>query len=378
MLVNRVVPPPEREVLVQSARDLPVLVLGSKQASDLELIAVGAYSPLTGFMGSRDYNSVLEEMRLADGRPWSMPITLDVRKPDAARLTIGGRAALTSRDGVLGILQVEEVFEYDKDREAELVFGTRDPAHPGVKALYEQGELLVAGQVLLLRRRPPAFPEFHLDPAQARQLFRARGWKSVVAFQTRNPIHRAHEYIQKAALEIVDGLFIHPLVGDTKEGDIPAPVRMACYRALVDRYYPAERTVLAVFPAAMRYAGPREAIFHALVRKNYGCTHIIIGRDHAGVGTYYGTYDAQRIFERFAPDELGIVPLCFEHSFYCRRCGHMATAKTCPHGAADHVTLSGTKVREMLAAGVRPPEEFTRPEVADILIEAYREVYRAG
>lgn len=372
MLVNRVVPPPEREVLVQSARDLPVLVLGSKQASDLELIAVGAYSPLTGFMGSRDYNSVLEEMRLADGRPWSMPITLDVRKPDAARLTIGGRAALTSRDGVLGILQVEEVFEYDKDREAELVFGTRDPAHPGVKALYEQGELLVAGKVLLLRRRPPAFPEFHLDPAQARQLFRARGWKSVVAFQTRNPIHRAHEYIQKAALEIVDGLFIHPLVGDTKEGDIPAPVRMACYRALVDRYYPAERTVLAVFPAAMRYAGPREAIFHALVRKNYGCTHIIIGRDHAGVGTYYGTYDAQRIFERFAPDELGIVPLCFEHSFYCRRCGHMATAKTCPHGAADHVTLSGTKVREMLAAGVRPPEEFTRPEVADILIEAYR------
>lgn len=342
--------------------------LTSRELSDLDMLACGALSPLEGFMGREDYESVLETMHLASGLPWALPVCLAV--DDAPR---GDRVVLVDeRDRPLAVLEVEEVFDYDKEREAELCFRTRDQAHPGVARLYAQRPRYLAGRVTVFERATPEFPELALDPADTRRLFAERGWKRVVGFQTRNPIHRAHEYLTKVALETVDGLLVHPLVGDTKSDDVPAAVRVECYRALLRNYYPEERVLLAAFPAAMRYAGPREAIWHAICRKNYGCSHFIVGRDHAGVGDYYGTYDAQLIFDEFAPHELDIEPMFFEHSFWCNACGSMASTKSCPHGAEDRVFLSGTQVREMLGAGEIPPAEFTRPEVAQVLIEAYR------
>jgi sulfate adenylyltransferase len=342
--------------------------LTSRELSDLDMLACGALSPLEGFMGREDYESVLETMHLASGLPWALPVCLAV--DDAPR---GDRVALVDeRDRPLAVLVVVVVFDYDKEREAELCFRTRDEAHPGVARLYAQRPRYLAGRVTVFERATPEFPELALDPADTRRLFAERGWKRVVGFQTRNPIHRAHEYLTKVALETVDGLLVHPLVGDTKSDDVPAAVRVECYRALLRNYYPEERVLLAAFPAAMRYAGPREAIWHAICRKNYGCSHFIVGRDHAGVGSYYGTYDAQLIFDEFAPHELDIEPMFFEHSFWCNACGSMASTKSCPHGAQDRVFLSGTQVREMLGAGEIPPAEFTRPEVAKVLIEAYR------
>jgi sulfate adenylyltransferase len=369
-LVSRVLSGARAAAARARAARLPAITLSPAAAADLELIATGAYSPLTGFMGKADYRATLEEMRLANGLPWSLPITLRVN--GAAGL--GHEVALAAPDGTrLGILEVGDVFSHPKEDEARRVYGTTDPRHPGVVQLYAQGDVLLGGDVWLFERPAPAFPDLALDPADTRRCFAARGWRTVVGFQTRNPVHRAHEYIQKAALETVDGLLLHPLVGHTKDDDIPAAVRVRSYRVLLERYYPRERVLLAAFPAAMRYAGPREAVFHALVRKNYGCSHFIVGRDHAGVGDYYGPYDAQRIFDRFRSDELGVQPLRFEHTFYCRRCGAMASPKTCPHEGEAHVTLSGTKVRELLRRGELPPPEFSRPEVAQVLAEGLRE-----
>jgi sulfate adenylyltransferase len=346
---------------------LETLTLTSRELSDLDMIASGALSPLEGFMGKADYERVVAEMRLASGLAWSLPVCLAV-----AEAPQGVRVALADEDGrKVAVLEVEEIYEYDKTREAERCYGTTDEAHPGVAVLYQQHPLYLGGRVSVFERADSSFPELALDPAQTRAAFAERGWKRVVGFQTRNPIHRAHEYLTKGALETVDGLLIHPLVGDTKSDDVPAATRVRCYEILIDGYYPQERVLLSAFPAAMRYAGPREAIWHAICRKNYGCSHFIVGRDHAGVGAYYGTYDAQLIFDEFESHELDIEPMFFEHSFWCRVCGQMASSKTCPHGAEVRVFLSGTKVRELLAEGELPPVEFTRPEVAEVLIEAY-------
>ena len=372
-LIDRTARPQEAEQLRAEAYELPKIPLTSREESDLELLAVGAFSPLTGYMARGDYERVVREMRLASGLPWSLPITLSTSQAQAEKLSGGARVALTRDDEPVAILEVEEVYGYDKQREAEQVYGTTDTAHPGVAALYAQEDMLVGGPVTLVREaRAHRFGERHRTPAETRAAIAERGWRSVVGFQTRNPVHRAHEYIQKCALELVDGLLLHPLVGDTKSDDIPADVRMRCYEVLLEKYYPQNRVLLGVLPAAMRYAGPREAIFHALVRKNYGCTHFIVGRDHAGVGNYYGTYDAQRIFDRFEPGELGITPMMFEHTFWCSDCEGMASTKTCPHPPESRITLSGTRVRQMLTAGEMPPIEFSRPEVARILIEAYK------
>jgi sulfate adenylyltransferase len=352
----------------EGVESLEQVALTSRELSDLDMLASGALSPLEGFMGSGDYERVVEEMRLGSGLPWALPVCLAVDAAPASE-----RVALADEAGrPLAVLDVEDVFEYDKQREAEQCFRTTEDAHPGVARLYAQKPLYLAGRVTVFERAEPSFPELAFDPCETRTAFAERGWRRVVGFQTRNPIHRAHEYLTKVALETVDGLLIHPLVGETKSDDVPVATRVECYRILVDGYYPADRVLVAAFPAAMRYAGPREAIWHAICRKNYGCSHFIVGRDHAGVGSYYGSYDAQLIFDDFEPHELDIEPMFFEHTFWCRACGAMASAKTCPHPAEDHVFLSGTKVREMLEAGELPPVEFSRPEVAEALIEAYR------
>ena len=369
-LIDRIAKGEQREQLIAAAASAKTLTLNSRETSDLEMLGTGAMSPLEGFMDSADLDSVVKTCRLANGLAWPLPVTLSNKGVDIAA---GDCVALKDESGkLLGVIEVSEVYSYDKKAEAEGTLGTSDEAHPGVQYLNSIGDQYVAGAVWVIDLPEHDFAnERRLTPRETRVLFKAKGWKTVVAFQTRNPIHRAHEYLTKCALEIVDGLLIHPLVGDTKAGDIPAKVRMDCYEALLDKYYPTERVALAVYPQAMRYAGPREAIFHALLRQNYGCTHFIVGRDHAGVGDYYGTYDAQEIFGTFAPGEIGITPLMFEHAFWDKIAGAMASGKT---GAAksgeDKIFLSGTKVREMLMNGERPPVEFTRPEVADILIES--------
>jgi sulfate adenylyltransferase len=389
-LQERLAPTDQHATLAERARSLHEIHVGPRALADLALLASGGFSPLTGFMGPDDYRSVVRDAHLAGGLPWTIPVTLAVSESDAPAegtevalvadealiATVAGLAPPdTARRNpiVVATMQVRHRFPYDAQEESRLVYGTEDSSHPGVAAVLAQGPILLGGPVTVLRPGLGKFRGYPSTPAETRATIAAAGWRTVAGFQTRNPVHRAHEYIQKCALEIVDGLLLHPLVGETKADDIPADVRMRCYEVLLERYYPSDRVALAVLPAAMRYAGPREAVFHAIVRKNYGCTHFIVGRDHAGVGNYYGTYEAQRYFDRFDPAALGIVPLKFENSFFCTSCQSMASSKTCPHDSSHHLSLSGTEVRRRLTAGEPLPAEFSRPEVAQVLIEAARE-----
>lgn len=374
-LIDRLLTGDARLRALEEAAHLPTLRLNETGLADVEMIATGALSPLTGFMTEADYRAVVDDLRLANGLPWSIPVTLAVPADQVAALAAAESIALLEGERPIAILRVTDRYTVSVQHEAERVYRTTDAAHPGVARLYQAGDQRLGGSIDVIdlpSRAQTEFADLRYTPAQTRQIFAERGWRRIVGFQTRNPIHRAHEYIQKTALEIVDGLLVHPLVGETKADDIPADVRIASYRAILDVYYPADRVLLGVFPAAMRYAGPREAIFHAIARKNYGCTHFIVGRDHAGVGSYYGSYDAHHIFDQFSADEIGITPLFFEHTFYCRRCGGVVSLKTCPHDTSQHVTLSGTQVRAILARGDLLPEEFTRPEVSRVLMQAVR------
>jgi sulfate adenylyltransferase len=372
-LVDRVLAGSERQAALEKARNLPVLTISERTLSDLECIATGIYSPLEGFVTEKEYNSVVNTMHLPNGLAFSIPITLQVSEQEAESINLNNEIALAANGNVLAVMTVTDKYKPDQSVEAEKVYRTSDEKHPGVAAMREAGPVYLGGPISVVVDLPAnAFPEQHFTPEKTRAAFTEKGWHTVVAFQTRNPIHRAHEYITKIALETVDGLFINPLVGATKSDDIPADIRMKCYQVLLENYYAKNRVFLGVYPAAMRYAGPREAILHALSRQNYGCSHFIVGRDHAGVGNYYGTYDAQQIFDDLNPGSLAITPMKFENSFYCKRTKQMATEKTTSSTPEERVSLSGTKVREMLGSGQIPPEEFSRPEVAQILIEFYR------
>jgi sulfate adenylyltransferase len=371
-LINRVLDSTAAQGAAKEAASLASITLSPREQFDLEMISIGAFSPLAGFMGQADFESTCKNMRLANGAVWPIPVVLCPPNEATAKIQRGQKVALSDAQGrLVGLMTVQEKYAHDKELEIPNVYRTSDDAHPGVAQVRKQGDTCLAGAVDVIQaNHEPEFPEYRLPPAKTREAFAARGWTTVAAFQTRNPIHRSHEYLTKCALEMTDGLLIHPLVGETKSDDIPAPVRMECYKVLIDKYYNKDRTMLTVMPLAMRYAGPREAILHSLIRKNYGVTHFIVGRDHAGVGSYYGTYDAQKIFDQFdIPRDIGVSILKFEHTAWCKACAAVVSSKTCPHGPDQKIAPSGTKVREMLKAGQRPPVEFSRPEIADILIK---------
>ena len=380
-LINRELQGKAAEETRQKAAGLKKLTLAPYEVSDLEMIASGAMSPLEGFMGKKDVDSVLHQMRLANGVVWSLPVVKSVTEEEKKSIRAGEEAVLVDGESgrALAIMKIEEIFPHDKSAHAAKAYGTEESDHPGVARVLSMGNTLVSGKISLFERpKHTHFLQFRRDPAEMRKLFSEKKWRRIVAFQTRNPIHRAHEYLTKCALEMTDALLIHPLVGQTKGDDVSAEVRMKCYQVLIEKYYAKDRVVLSVFPAAMRYADPREAIFHAVVRKNYGCTHFIVGRDHAGVSRpdgkpYYGSFDAHQIFDQFRPEEIGITPVFFDFTFFCKTCGEMASTKTCPHDPSHHLSLSGSKVREMLGKGETPPPEFSRPEVAQVLIQAMRE-----
>jgi len=373
-LINSYLSENERKETLLRAINLPRLTLSTRNIADLECIATGVYSPLEGFVNEQEYNSIVKDMRLSNGLAWSIPVTLQISESVADQYKLDSEIALVHPNGeILAVMTITSKFKPDQNFEAEQVYRTADEAHPGVAAMKREGEVYLGGAIKLIKSIPyQDFLDYRLTPEATRIEFAKREWNTIVAFQTRNPIHRAHEYITKIALELVDGLFINPLVGQTKSDDIPANVRMQCYQILMEKYYPQNRVCLGVFPAAMRYAGPREAIMHAIARQNYGCTHFIVGRDHAGVGDYYGTYDAQYIFDEFTDSELQITPLKFEHAFYCTRTQSMATGKTSPSTKEERIHLSGTKVRQMLRNGQTPPPEFSRPEVAEILVSSMK------
>ena len=373
-LIQRTLTGNDRKKAIEIGSKSISVVLSERGLHDLECLATGVYSPLDGFVTEEAYYTILDKLRLPTGVVWSIPITLQISEQEAIGIEPEAEVALRHPNGtILALIRVTDVYRPNQSVEAKKVYGTTDGNHPGVAAMISAGPVYLGGPVHLINSFSSSpFPDQSFTPEKTRTEFANRGWSTVVAFQTRNPIHRAHEYLTKVALENVDGLFINPLVGSTKSDDIPADVRMRCYQTLLQNYYPEDRVFLGTYPAAMRYAGPREAILHAISRQNYGCTHFIVGRDHAGVGDYYGTYEAQQIFERFSRKELHIEPLKFEHAFFCKVCGQMASQKSCPHGVDNHVFLSGTKVRELLATGKKPPSQFTRPEIAEILIETQR------
>ncbi|OGI06075.1 MAG: sulfate adenylyltransferase [Candidatus Melainabacteria bacterium RIFCSPLOWO2_02_FULL_35_15] len=384
MKTNEIIPPHGNSLIncfaqnpaevLKEAREFTSVIVSKRVLCDLEMLAIGAFSPLNGFTGKKDYESIIESMRLSNGLIWPIPITLQVNKETYEKVKNQNKIALKDEsDEIVAVLNLKEIYQPDLKKEAELVFKTLDTNHPAVKYLFEAGEYYLAGDVKVLKSTYDEFPEYNLGCTKTREIFSEKGWKQIVAFQTRNPVHRAHEYLLRVALETVDGLMLHPTMGETKGDDIPANIRMKCYKEILEKYFPKNRTLLCIMPASMRYAGPREAVLHAIIRRNYGCTHFIVGRDHAGVGNYYGTYDAQKIFSEFKSNELGITLLFFEHSFYCKACDEMASYKTCPHDASSHMILSGTKVREMLRNGEMPPVEFTRPEIAKILIDSMRQ-----
>ncbi|HEY7087554.1 MAG TPA: sulfate adenylyltransferase [Tepidisphaeraceae bacterium] len=371
-LVNRIVDSAKAQALTKEAAGLTKVVLSPREACDLEMIAIGAFSPLTGFMGQKDFEGVCKNMRLANGTVWPIPVVLSPADDVTAKINPRQKIALyDDKNRLMAVMSVTEKYPHDKKLEAPNVYKTEEDAHPGVAIVRKQGNFCLAGPIDVINPNPePEFPEYRLPPAKTREAFEQKGWTTIAAFQTRNPIHRSHEYLTKVALEMTDGLLIHPLVGETKADDIPAQTRMDCYKVLIDNYYNREKTMLSVMPLAMRYAGPREAILHSIIRKNYGITHFIVGRDHAGVGKYYGTYDAQKIFDQFdLPKDIGVTILKFEHTAWCKTCAAVVSSKTCPHGPEHKVAPSGTKVRELLKAGERPPAEFSRPEIADILIK---------
>lgn len=365
----------------KKAQSLPKVDLTSRETSDLIMMASGAFSPLEGFMGETDYQSVVTDMKLADGTLWPIPITLSAPKDQADRLSLGKEVALVDKQSgeLMGSMKVEEKYTYDKRREAKNVFRSEDESHPGVAKLYAQNDILLAGPVKAFSEGPypRRFGSYYGRPPETRKIFAERGWSTIAAFQTRNPMHRSHEYCTKIALEVSDGILIHPLVGKLKAGDIPADVRMKCYEVLLDHFFPRERVVLKVYPMEMRYGGPREAVLHAIFRQNYGCSHLIIGRDHAGVGDYYGPFDAQKIFDELDGEALHIQPLNLDWTFWCRKCDGMASMKTCPHQKEDRVLISGTKLREMLKNGEKPPKEFSRPQVIDILMDYFKNLEKS-
>lgn len=378
-LVNRLVIGDSATPYLERAKAAPRVTLSEVPLSDLELIAIGVVSPLTGFMNSEQYQSVVHTMHLPNGLPFSIPITLAVDTATADALKVGQDVALVDETGaVVGLLELSEKFTYDKQIEAEKVYRTTDGNHPGVARVYASGDVYLAGEVYMLREPKPDFPHIYKTPTETRAYFAEQGWRRIVAFQTRNPVHRAHEYLMKVAMEMTDGLMLHPLVGATKSDDIPADIRVKAYEVLLENYFPKNRVLLNSFPAAMRYAGPREAIFHSICRKNYGCSHFIVGRDHAGVGNYYGTYDAQKIFDEFDPAAIGITPLMFEHAFYSKKEKAIVTAKTSTADPSEWLHLSGTQVRQMLQNGDMLPEEFTRPEVCKVLIEGAQRTKNGG
>ncbi|RLE90654.1 MAG: sulfate adenylyltransferase [Thermoprotei archaeon] len=365
-LTNRVLRGKRRERLLEEAEELPRLNLSFDYAVDVENIARGVFSPLEGFMIQEEYLSVLYSMRLPDDTPWTIPVTLDVDPEEISGIKPGDDIALFYNDEPVALLNVEEIYGWEKKEFAEKVYKTLDINHPGVHKTLNRKELLLGGKIDLLKGVPSNFDKYTLWPIETRLLFREKGWRSVVGFQTRNAPHMGHEYVQKAALTFVDGLFVNPLVGWKKPGDYRDEVILAAYEVLIEHYYPKNVVVLAVLRTSMRYAGPREAVFHAIMRKNFGCTHFIVGRDHAGVGNYYGPYEAWDIFKEF-PD-LGVTPLFVREAFYCKKCGGMVNEKICPHSDMYKVKISGTKIREALRSGVRPPEYMMRPEVADVIM----------